>query len=128
MVSERPKMNRSSTHRKPVLLYCNQATQTQDDSEVEDSDFPPCRVGNDPPLIFRYSPVTFPSSSRYPQAAASRILQQQPTIPSEEEPSQSLAQRHRQPNTGLGGTNIVNIIDATATVSHTKVILYIPCT
>jgi hypothetical protein len=123
MVSERPKMNHSNTHRKPILLYCSQATQTRDDSELEaeDSDFPPCCVGNCPPLISHYSPVTVPSHSRYPPAAASGTRQL--TISSEEEPSQS---QHRQ-HTGLGQTNIVNIVDATATVSHTKVILYISC-
>lgn len=116
MVSERPnlKMDRSKTHRKPIVLYCSRTTQTQDNSEAEDpeSDFPPCRVGNSPPLISR-SPVTVPSRSRYYPRAASGVLQQ-PS--SEDEPS----------NTGLGRTNIVNIIDVTATTSHTKVILHIP--
>jgi hypothetical protein len=128
MASKQPNMNRSNTHRKPILLYCSQATQTQDDSEAGDSDFPPCRVGNCPPLISsRYSPVTVPSHSRHPRAAASSILQRQLSISSEEEPSQT--QRHRKLNTGLGRSNIVNTVDATATVSHTKVIIYyIPCT
>lgn len=128
MVSEQPKMNRTNTHqRKPILLYCSRATQTQDDSEAEDSDsdFPPCRVGNLPPLISHYSPVTrqaFPSHSRRPQAAASTILQQQLTISSDSEEKPSQSQPHRRPNTGLGRTNIVNIVDATVMVSHTKVI------
>ena len=54
MVVERPKMNR-----KPIIiLYCDRATQTQDDSEEPESDFPPPRIGNLPPLISsQYSPV-----------------------------------------------------------------------
>ena len=127
MVSEGPKMNRSNTHRKPILLYCSQATQTEDDSvtldsvteddsEAEDSDFPPCRVGNLPPLIIsHYSPVIAPSHSCHPRAAMRGIQQQRLTISSEEA-------HHRQPNTGLGQSNIVNTVDATATVLHTKVI------
>ena len=98
MVSEQPKMNRTNTHqRKPILLYCSRATQTQDDSEAEDSDFPPCRVGNLPPLISHYSPVThwaFSSHSRHPQAAASTILQQQLTLSSDSEEKHSQSQPH----------------------------------
>lgn len=56
----------------------------------------------------------------------SGILQRQLTISSEEEPPQSW--RRRQPKTGLGQTNNVNIVDATAALSHTKVVLYIPLT
>jgi hypothetical protein len=125
MVSEwQSKMNRSNAHRKPIPLFCSQSTQTQDSeysSETEDSDFPPCRVGNSPPLISR-SPLPPPPRSRYFRAAANGI--------SEEEPSHhgGQSQRCQKPNTGLGKTNIVNIVDVTTTtVLHTKVRLYIPC-
>lgn len=124
MVSEQPKMKRSITHRKPILLYCSQATQTHDDSEAEDSDFPPCREGNSPPLISRYSPVqAIPSRSRYPRAAASGI---QPTTSSKgpEEPPQS--RRRQKPNAGLGQANVVNVVDSTAPVLNAKVVPYIP--
>jgi hypothetical protein len=58
-------MNDSNTPRKYVLLYCDQGTQTQDDSEPDsdDSEFPPCLIGNSAPLISR-SPIPV-SSSRY---------------------------------------------------------------
>ena len=71
----------------------------------------------------RPSPVILPS--RY-LAAASNI-QQKPIIiiSSEESEEHPQSQRRQQPNTGLGCTNIVNTVDATATVSHTKVVLYI---
>lgn len=63
-------MNQSNTHRKPILLYCSRPTQTyDDDSESNASDFPPCRVGNSPPLISR-SPALIPTHSRYLRAAA----------------------------------------------------------
>lgn len=104
-------MKRSKTHREPILLYCNRPTQTNDVddfeteiSEVEDSDFPPCKIGNSPPLFLRS-----PSYHRYPrklEAASS----------SESQPPQS--QRRRQPDAGLGQINLVNTV-------HTKVISYI---
>ena len=128
-------MNRFNTHRRdhklePILLYCSQATQTEADSEskadseseTEDSDFPPCRVGNSPPLIPNYSPATAPSRSCYPQAAASTLLQHQPTIIVSSEDEISPSQHHQQPKTGLARTNI--IVDVTTTVLHTtKVII-----
>ena len=125
MVSEwQSKMNRSKAHRKPITLFCSQSTQTQDSedsSEIEDADFPRCRVGNSPPLISR-SPLPPPPRSRYFRAAASAIS---------EEPSHhgGQSQRCQKPKTGLGETNIVNIVDdvTATTVLHTKVILYIPC-
>jgi len=123
MVSEQHKMKRSITHRKPILLYCSQATQTQDDSEAEDSDFPPCREGNCPPLISEShcSPVTVLSRLRHPQAAADGS--QQLTISSDEERPQSW--RRQKPNTGLGQANVVNMVDTTAPVLRTKVVPFI---
>jgi hypothetical protein len=117
-------MKRSNTHREPILLYCSQPTQTHDESEThyeseadsEDSEFPPCRVGNDPPLISRRSssPVIRPNS-HHPRAAASSS-QRQLTISSGKE-----LQRRRQLNKGLGKTNVVNTVDAKVLV------LYISC-
>lgn len=110
MANERPKMRRSST-RNPIMLYCSQPTQTKDDSEPEKSEFPPCKEGNGTPPS-RYSPVAL-----LPRP-------QQLTISNEEEePPQS---RHRQPNTGLGQTNILNTVNAIAPVQPTKVVPYIP--
>jgi hypothetical protein len=123
MVSERTKMKRSNTHRKFTTLYCDQSTQTQegqDNSETEDSDFGPCLIGNSLPIMLRPSPVVLPS--RYQAAARS---QQQPIIVISSEESEEPPQC-RQPNPGLGQTNIVNTVDATATVLHIKVVLYIP--
>jgi len=121
MVSERPKMNRY-THSKTAKFYHERSTQTREgheNSETEESDFGPCLIGIDP----RSSPVTLPSRYR---AAASNI-QQKPivVVSSEESEEQPQPQRRQQLNTGLGRTNIVNTVDATATVLHTKVVLYI---
>ena len=112
-------MNRSKTHSKFITLYCERSTQTQegqDNSETEGSDFGPCLIGNDPPIMSRPSPVTLPSRYR---AAASSIQQKRIVVVSSEESEEP--QRRQQPNTGLGQTNIINTVDATATVLHTKV-------
>ena len=53
-----------NAHRKPIPLYCSRPTQTQNDSEAEESDFPPCLVGNCTPIMSR-SPAAVPSRSRY---------------------------------------------------------------
>jgi hypothetical protein len=105
----------SNIHRKPIILYCSQPTQTQNDSEAEesdDSDFPPCLVGNLTPIMSRPSPVR--PRSRYLPAATS-CSQQQLTISGVSE-----KEHRRLPNTGLGHKNVVN------TTGNTKVvILYI---
>jgi hypothetical protein len=97
IMSEQPlKMN--SSNRKPIILYCSKPTQTQD-SETEDSDhsdFPPCRIGNCPPL----SPPPPPRKSRYYRQSASR--------------SKS------PPSMGLGQTNILNTVNKAATNLHTN--------
>lgn len=105
-------MKRPNTCRK---LYCSRSTQTYDnsDDESEDSDFPPCLEGKSPPLMSR-SPVPT-HSSRYLRAPAANSSQHQLTISSEKKPHQS-SQRHRQLNTGLGQTNIINTVDATTKV------------
>jgi hypothetical protein len=119
MVSERPKMNRY-THSKTAKFYHERSTQTREgheNSETEESDFGPCLIG-DP-----RSPVTLPSHYR---AAASNIQQKPIVVVSSEESEEQPQPQHRQQlNTGLGHTNIVNTVDATATVLHTKVVLYI---
>jgi hypothetical protein len=117
-------MNSSNTHRKFVTLYCDKSMQTeptQDDSDAEASeysDFPPCRIGNDPPLLSRahYSSesVAAPFKSCHPRVATSRIQRQITIISSDEESPQS--QRCQQPNKGLGNTNIINTVHATSTV------------
>ena len=124
MLSEQPKMN-CYTH-STKLYYCEQSTQTQEgheNSETEESDFGPCLISNSPPIMSRSSPATLPTCY---QVAASSI-QQKPIviISSEESDEPPQPQCHQQPNTGLGKTNIVNMVDATATVLHTKVVLYI---
>jgi hypothetical protein len=111
-------MNRYTHSQK---FYSERSTQTREgheDSESEESDFPPCLIGIDPPIMSRSSPVTLPSRYR----AAKPIV----IVSSEESDEPPQPQRHQQPNTGLGKTNIVNMVDATATVLHTKVVLYIP--
>ena len=122
MVSEwRSKMNRSNAHHKPIPLFCSQSTQTQDSadsSETEDSDFPPCRIGNSPPLNSR-SPLPPRPRSRYFRPAASGVS---------EEDHGGQSQRCQKPSTGLGKTNIVNIVDdVTLTATTVLHILYIPC-
>ena len=94
-----------------------QTREGHENSETEESDFGPCLIG-DP-----RSPVTLPSHYR---AAASNIQQKPIVVVSSEEPEEQPQPQHRQQlNTGLGHTNIVNTVDATATVLHTKVVLYI---
>ena len=120
-------MNHSNTHHTFIALYCSRSTQTEPDkSEAEDSDFPPCRIGNTTPIMSRPFPVAPPS--RYPPKAAASSgpgqLERQPTIviSSSEEPEEPPQSHHcRQLNTGLGlgQANIVNTID-------TKVLLFIP--
>ena len=130
-------MNSSNTHHEFVTLYCNRFTQThptQDDSDAEaseDSDFPPCRIGNDLPLFSwahcsSSSPSVAqaaPSQSRHLRAATSGIQQQIMTIPSDEESPQP--QLRRQPNKGLGKTNIINTVHATSTVVLPKKVFLI---
>jgi hypothetical protein len=126
-------MNQSKTHRKPVVLYCSQPTQTQpeDDSKSEvaseDSDFPPCLEGNLQPLISSssYSPhwQAVATISRYPRAAASvsgHGSQRQLTE------NDAQLQRHGKPNTGLRETNIINTVDSGGvTPLYSKVVLFI---
>ena len=108
--------------RRVPRLYCSQPTQTQpetqsSDHEAESSDFPPFRIGK------MMSP-----------ASAMRRNEHQPSLSNEEEPPQS--RRRQQGNTGLGKTNMVNVVDAShATVAtapvqpkHGKVIANLLCT
>ena len=109
-MSGQSKMDRSDNIRpRYAPLCCSQPTQTQpDEVEAESSDFPPIRVGKPE----RMSP-------------ASAMHQNQFSFLSNEESSQS--RRHQQHNTGLGKTNILNVVDATAPMQHRKVILYTFC-
>ena len=121
----------------PIPLYCDQPTQTGEDSETvadseleeSDPDFPPCHIGNRPPLMSetRYScssgsPDAVPPRSRHPLAAMSSPQRQPITGISGENLKEPQSQHRRLPNTGLGQINIVN---TTATVLNTKVILYV---
>jgi hypothetical protein len=120
-VSGQSKMDRSDNlhprYVEYVPLYCSQPTQTQPESdyelEAESSDFPPIRVGKPE----RMSPTS-----------AMRRNQQQPSLLSNEEEPPQLCHR-QQRNTGLGKTNILNVVDATAPMQHRleKVTLYILC-
>jgi len=126
-------MNHSNTHRTFITLYCNRATQTEPDNSkaeasAEDSDFPPCRIGSMSPIMSRPLPVARPS--RYPPKATASGVQQPTIIISSSEEPEELSQSHRsrRPNIGLGQANILNTVDATATVLHAKVLrsLFIP--
>ena len=125
-------MNSSNTQRKFVTLYCDRWTQTQptqDDSDTEDSvdsEFPPCRIGNDPPLFPRahsFQPVAqaTPSQSCHLQAATSGIQRQITIISSDEESPQSHLCRRPTRSKGLGLINIANTVHATSTVLPKKV-------
>ena len=126
MVSEQPNMNRY-TYSASTNFYHERSTQTregQDNSETEESDFGPCLIGNAPPIMSCPPPVTLPS--RYRAATSTGSIQQKRiVIVSSEELEEPQPQRRQQLNTGLGQTNIVNMVDTTATVLHTKVVLYI---
>jgi|ERR1700733_8224591 hypothetical protein len=98
-------MDRNDPHRRFVLLYCNQSTQTRPesdhDAESESSDFSPIRIGK------RMSPAS--------------AMHRKPHQFNKEEPSQL----HRC-RTGLGRTNILNVVNTTAVtapVQHGKVTL-----
>jgi hypothetical protein len=119
MVSDQSKMQGNNSHRRHIPLYCNQSSEpTQNESEAELSDFPPIKERNSTPP----SPApSVPARSRYLPQAARRYPQQHP-LSSEEEPQ---SQRHRQPKTGLGQTNMLNTVDAISPVQHAKVTPYI---
>jgi hypothetical protein len=51
----------SNAHHNPIIPYCSQPTQTQDDDSEADSDFPPCLEGNCTPIMSRSSPAAVPS-------------------------------------------------------------------
>jgi hypothetical protein len=111
-MSEQLKMSSNTHPRKPITLYCSRPTQTQDDSEAEESDFPPFLEGSLSPIMSRPSPVR--PRSRYLPAATSGS-QQQLTISGAT--GSGKEQHRRLPNAGLGQTNVVN----TVTTANTKV-------
>ena len=80
------------------------------------------------PIMSRPLPVARPS--RYPPKATASGVQQPTIIISSSEEPEELSQSHRsrRPNIGLGQANILNTVDATATVLHAKVLrsLFIP--
>ena len=108
-------MNRY-TQFKFTRLYCERSTQTregQDNSETEateESDFGPCLISNNPPIMSCPSPVILPS--RYLAAASNK--QQKPIIiissEESEEPPSPQPQHPQQLNTGLQlGTQTLSI-------------------
>ena len=92
----------------------SQAQETKDDSEAEFSDFPPIKECNSTPLA-----LPIPARSRLLHHQAARRGPHHSFLSSEEESPQ--LQRHQQPNTGLGRTNILNMVDAAAPLEHAKV-------
>lgn len=127
MVSGQPKMN---TRRVPVTLSGDQTAQTQaatneqDSITEEETDFPTVtvrdssRIGGPstvvPSIVFPSFLVPRPN----PQATATAI--------SDKGLSSSQPQRrHREPNEGLGGSNILNRIDAIVKAKNTKVVPFL---
>ena len=107
-------MKRSNPPHNRIRLYCSQPLQTQAESEAELSDFPPIREGNSKPL---FAPIrTCPREAR----EASGPL----PVSRGEAP---LSQRRRQPSVGLGQSNILNTVSATAPARRVKVIPHILC-
>lgn len=109
----------SEWQRSPVLLYCDQPTQTkesqpQDISEDDIFYFPPIIEGTSTPLRLRPPPSPY---FRYPRQPGTTI-----TWTSEEEPEPLQppqphpAHRHQKPNkgsgSGLGRANILNRVPA----------------
>jgi len=81
-------------------------SEAEDDSDLYSSSdfryFPPCRIGNAPPLFSSPYPIPVPSQYHHLRASASPpscTIQQPITVSSEEELPQS--QHRRQQNTGL---------------------------
>ena len=118
-MGDQSKMKRSDRDppRVRIRLYCSQPTQTQAESETEpSSDFPPIREGNSSPLL---GPIrTCPWVAR----EASQPL------PVSHREAPPLSQRRWQPSVvGLGQSNILNTVSATAPAKHVKVIPHILC-
>ena len=105
-MSGQSKMERNNPRPRYVTLYCSQTTQTQPESdyeEAESSDFGPIKIGRPE----RMSPASAMRRNQYPLSLSDK-----------EEPPQ--LRRHQQCNTGLGKTNILNIV-------HRKVTLHTFC-
>ena len=120
MVSDQSKMDRNNPHHRRIPLYCSRSTQTQLDksdyeaesvTDTSDPDFPPIRIRKGMSLAsaMRRDPHQLRDPYQLPQS-------------NKEEPPQS--HRHQQCNTGLGQTNILNVVDVAAPVQHLKVTLY----
>ena len=105
-----------SAHSRPPR---SQAQEAKDDSEAELSDFPPIKERNSTPPA-----LPIPARSHLPHHQAAR-RHPHSFLSSEEESPQS--QHHQQPNTGLGRTNILNMVDAAAPLKHAKVTPHTLC-
>jgi hypothetical protein len=107
--------------RRPIPLYCSQPLQTQDDSEAEvSSDFPPIRERNSTPP----APPAH-AHSRLPRRQAVPTSSKQLPLSSEEEEPQFRGRR--QPDVGLGQSNVLNMVDTLAPVGPVKVTPYTRC-
>ena len=105
----------------PIPLYCSQLLQTQDDSEAEVSlDFPPIREWNSTPP----APPAH-AHSRLPRCQVVPTSSKQLPLSSEEEEPQFRG--HRQPDVGLGRSNVLNVVDTLAPVGPVKVTPYTCC-
>ncbi|KAF8804430.1 hypothetical protein BYT27DRAFT_7258904 [Phlegmacium glaucopus] len=102
-------MKRSNPPHNHIRLYCSQPSQTQAESEAELSDFPPIREGNSKPL---FAPIC-----TCPQAAQ-EASQPLPVLSRREAPP--LSQRRQQSSAGLGQSNILNTVSATAPARRVK--------
>lgn len=87
----KPKIAHNNPRRLYIPLCCNQSTQTQPESDYggDSTDFPPVKVGK------RMSPGS--------------AIRRNP--PSNKDPPQP--HHPRQPNAGLGRTNVINAVNAT---------------
>lgn len=123
-------MNRYNRNRNYIPLYCDQPTQTEEQndlsSEIELSDFPPIRERKSTPPVRVCPPVRVRSPVRvHPPVRIRPPVQVRPPpqavlVSSEDEPPRSDSQRRpgpsRQPNTGLGQANIINMVASGAII------------
>jgi hypothetical protein len=120
-VSDQSKMEDYNPQCRSILLYCSQPLQTQDDSEAEVSlDFPLIREQNStPPAPPAYAHSHLPRRHAVPTSS-----KQLPLSSEEEEPQ---FRGRRQPDVGLGQSNVLNVVDTLAPVGPVKMTPYTRC-
>ena len=103
---------RRNRHHDRLSLSNQTQAEIHCEAESESSDFPPIRIGK----------------SMSPASAMRRNPHHDQLSSSNEEPPRS-RRRQQRTTTGLGGINILNIVDATAppAMQHRKVTLYTLC-